>query len=120
VALDGGLAIAVVGTEPGSVPGCGVRDTHDVRVGPIGIVFGVTGGCNNVRLLIIRAAVEGSPLAMCAGDGEVARELDPGSSLNGTVEVLGGAIGVDVGEQVRRLDGVISSARSSEVVRRGD
>ena len=53
-------------------------------------------------------------------DGEVARELDLGSILDGRVQVLGGAIGVDVGEQVRRLDGVIPGTGFGEVVGGGN
>ena len=57
---------------------------------------------------------------MYTGDSEVAGELDLGSIPNGSVQVLGGAIGVDVGEQVRWLDDVITSARFREVVGSGD
>jgi len=46
----------------------------------------------------------------------------PGSTalrktLNSSVEVIGGAIGIDVGEQVRWYDGVFSGTGSSEAVR---
>jgi len=51
-----------------------------------------------------------------AGDGEVTRELDLSNILNSCVEVLGGATSIDVGEEVRRLDGVVSSTRPGEVV----
>ena len=57
---------------------------------------------------------------MGAGDSEVTGELDLCNILNSGVEVLGGATGVDVGEEVRWLDGVVSSTRPGEVVRGGD
>jgi hypothetical protein len=54
------------------------------------------------------------------GVNEVAREFNHSNFLNGGVQVFGGAVDVDIGEEVRRLDGVVSSARSSEVVCSGD
>ena len=57
---------------------------------------------------------------MNAGDGEVTGELDLSNILNSGIEVLGGATSIDVGEEVRWLDGIVSSARSGEVVRGGD
>ena len=69
-----------------------------------------------MSLLGRRAAHVGDPFIVDAGYGEVTRELDLGEILNSGIQVLGGAIGVYVGEQVRRLDGVVSSARLSEVV----
>ena len=53
---------------------------------------------------------------MGAGSGEAARELDLSNILDGGVKVLKSTVGPHVGEEVRRLDGVISSARLSEVV----
>ena len=47
---------------------------------------------------------------MDTGDGEVTSELDLGNVPNSGVEVLGGAIVVDVGEEVRWLDGVLPGA----------
>jgi hypothetical protein len=52
-----------------------------------------------------------------AGDGEVSRELNCSNVLNVGVQVLGGAVSIDVGEQVRRPDGVVSS---SEIETDGD
>ena len=57
---------------------------------------------------------------MDAGDSEVTKELDLSNILNSGIEVLGGATSIDVGEEVRWLDGIVSSARSGEVVRGGD
>jgi len=51
-----------------------------------------------------------------AGDSEIARELNLSSTLNSGEQLLGGAISIDVGEKLRWLDGVVSSASSSEVV----
>jgi len=55
-----------------------------------------------------------------AGDSKVTRELNLSNILDSGVEVLGGAINIDVGEEVRWLDGVVSSTRLSEVIRGGD
>jgi hypothetical protein len=55
-----------------------------------------------------------------AGDSEVTRELNLRRILDSGPEVLGGAVSIDIGEEVRWLDGVVSSARSSEVVRGRD
>ena len=41
---------------------------------------------------------------MDAGDGEVTRKLNLSDIPNRGVGVLGDAVGIDVGEQVRRLD----------------
>jgi hypothetical protein len=53
-------------------------------------------------------------------DSEVTRELDLSNILNSGVEDHGGPISTDVGKVVRWLDGVVSSAGSSEVVCSGD
>jgi len=55
-----------------------------------------------------------------AGDIEVTREFDLNNVLNSGIEVLGGATSIDVGEEIRWLDGVVSSTRPGEVVRGGD
>ena len=56
---------------------------------------------------------------MDAGGREVTREFDLGAVPNSGVEILKGTIVVDNGEAVRRLDGVVSSARLGEVIRLG-
>ena len=56
---------------------------------------------------------------MGTGDGEATREFNLGA-LNVGEHSSGEAIGIDVGEEVRWLDGVVSSASSSEVVCAGD
>ena len=52
-----------------------------------------------------------------AGDGEATRELDLRDMLDGGVDVLGGTVCIEIGEEIRWLDGVGSSARSGKVVR---
>lgn len=99
VALYGALARRGVGTKPGNESGCAARNTRNVGVGVDGIGLGPGGGGVKSRLLVSRAAVETGPLVVGAGDGEVTGELDL-SILNGGVEVLGGAISTDVGEEV--------------------
>jgi len=51
-----------------------------------------------------------------AGDREVTRELDLSGTLDSGVEVLGDAVSTDVGEEVRRFDGIFPGTRLSEVV----
>ena len=58
-----------------------------------------------------RAADETNPLLVNAGYGKGTGEVNLSSILNGGIDVLEGAIGIDVGEQVRRLNGVLSGAR---------
>jgi len=53
-------------------------------------------------------------------DGEVTRELDFNDILNTGVEVLEGAVSIDVGENVRRFDGIISGTRCGKIVCGGD
>ena len=120
VLLDGALARVSVGTEPGVVSERVPRDALNVIVRVAGVFLGVTSRGHGEHPLGIRAACEGFPLVVDAGDGEVARELNPSNILNSGAEVLGGTVGIDVGEQVRWLDGVGSSARSSKVVRSRD
>ena len=57
---------------------------------------------------------------MDAVDSEVAGQLDLRNIFNCGVEGLWVAVSADVGEIIRRLDGVFSGARSSEVVCSGD
>ena len=57
---------------------------------------------------------------MGAGDGEVSGESDLSNILNGGVEVLGGTISINVGEEIRWFDRIVSSARASEVICRGN
>lgn len=56
------------------------------------------------------------------GDGysEIIRELELGGALDSGVQILGGAIGVDVSKEIRRFDGVLSGTRLGEVVRSKD
>lgn len=53
---------------------------------------------------------------MNTGNGEVSREVNIGGILDGGEEVLGSAVSIDIGKEVRWLDRVIASASSSEVV----
>jgi len=120
VVLYGALAVIAVGAEPPSVSGGAARDIRNVGVGFVSIVLGTINGSIDLRLLVGRAAVEAGPFVVGAGDSEVTREFDLRSPLNNGVEMLGGTISVDVDEEVRRLDGIASSTRSSEIVRNGD
>ena len=106
-----------VGTEPGDVSTCAARDMREVREGVSGVNLGGRCGSSEPRLPRRRAANEANPLVVDVGDGKVAREVDLGSIFNRGIHVLEGPIDIDVGEQVRWLDGVLSRARQCKVVR---
>ena len=59
---------------------------------------------------------QGHGVVSAPGDSENTGELNLSDTLNSRVEVLEGTITIDVGEEVQRFDGVVSSTRSSEVV----
>ena len=84
------------------------------------MTLGDSSGVCDPRLHVRRAAIEANPLLMNAGDGKGTSEVNPSSILNGGIDVLEGPISIDVGEQVRWLDGVLSRTRQSEVVRSGN
>ena len=117
--LDGARVRRGVGTEPGSVPGLAAGETHHVGVGIGSIILGVGSGGVELRLPGRRATDEGGPLSVGTGDGEATREFNL-SVPNVGDQFPGGAIGIDVGEEVRWVDGVVSRASSSEVVCAGD
>ena len=122
--LDNILAMIGISTEPGKVSGRAAPgpDTHTLKVLECidGIFLGVISGDVKLRLVGLRAAGKGSPLIVDAGDGEVARQLDLSHILDSRIEILESAISTYVGEGVRWLDGVGSSARLSEIVRSGN
>ena len=119
--LDDGLEERAGVTEPGSESGFGTRDSDHVREGVGSIVLSVGGGGVELRLLSCRAVGKEGPLVVdTGGDSEVTRDVNLGSIPDGGEEVLGGAIGIDVGEEVRWLDGIASGASFGEAVRAGD
>ena len=121
--LDGVLVICIGCTEPGIIPpraAHALRHTQKVRVRLAGIVLGIGSGVVNRSLPVRHAAVVVSPFVVDAGDSEGTGEVDLSNGLNCGVQVFGRAICIDVGEQVRRLDGIVSSPTFSEVVRGGD
>ena len=119
VVLDSALARRVVDTEPESVSGCAARDPLEVRVSFIDIFLGYGSGGGKRQPIARSAAGVGIPLVVGAGDCETTGELDFSNILNSRVEVLECATNINVGEEVRRFDGVISSTRSSEIIRGG-
>jgi len=119
--FDSAPANSAVGAEPGPVPARVARHTLNLRVGFAGVGLGTINGVFKEHLFEPSAVHEGHiPFVMDAGDSEVARELNPCNILNSGAEVLWGAASIDVSEQVRWLDGVVSSAGSGEVVRSRD
>ena len=116
VALDGVLTRRVVRTEPGGVSRLAAQDAAEVRIGVDDIGLGGASGRVDLGLHGWRAAIEGSPLAVGANDSEVSRQPNAGGILDICEEVLGGAVGIDIGEEVRRFDGVTPGTSSSEVV----
>ena len=97
VVLDGVLASCNVGTEPGVVSRGAAIDSLNVSVGVVGIGLGVRGGGVEHHLLV-RRATEENPLVVDARDGKSTREVNLSSILNGGMEMLEGAVGIDVGE----------------------
>ena len=120
MAHDGALARTGVYTKPRSVSGPAARDIQKVREGITGICLSMSSGGPDLHLHLRRTADGNEPPVVGTGDSEVARELDLGDILNCGVEVVGGAISIDVGEEVGWLDEVVSSAGLSEVVRGRD
>ena len=116
VGIDLGREITLVGTEPGGVSGGGARDTKHVRGGVPSKGLGTTNGRDYLRLLVGRAVLERRPFVVGAGGREVTGELDLSGIPNSGGDVLEGSIVVDNGEEVRWLDGVLSSAGLGEVV----
>ena len=114
------LARIKEGTEPSGVARPAGRDTRKVRVAVIGISLGVRRGTYDQRLPGRSAVDVANPLVVDTGDGEATGEVNLSSVLNGGIDILDGAINIDVGEQVRWLDGVLSRSRQSEVVRSGN
>jgi len=120
VVLDSALPSRVVGTEPASVPGRTARDTRNVSEGFGSIGLGTSSRGVELRLLGGRTAVEAGPLDKGAGNCEGAGEVHLSNIPDSSVEVPGGAVGINVGEEGRWPDGVIPGPRLSEVVRSGD
>ena len=58
--------------------------------------------------------------ALDAGDSEATEEFNLSNILDNRIEGLGDAVRIDVGEEIRWLDGVVSNTRSGEVVRGGN
>ena len=120
VVLDSVLPSSVVDTEPASVSGSAALHTRNIAVGIKSIHLSPVGCGNKLRLLGRRAAVEVGPLVVGAGNCEGTGELNFSNTPNSGVEDLGGTVGVDIGEEGRWPDGIVSRSRSSEVVRSGD
>jgi hypothetical protein len=98
--LDGGDARSVVGAEPVSVPVRAARDAHSISVGVESEALGASSRAVELRLHGRRTAVEAGSFFVDAGDGEVTKELNRSSILNSGVQVLGGAVSINVGEEV--------------------
>jgi hypothetical protein len=95
---DSALAMTNGYTKPRSVSGTAVRGIHKVREGFTGICLSTSSGSPELELHLRRAADGGEPPVVGTGDSEVARKVHLSNVLNCGVEVVGGAIGVDVGE----------------------
>ena len=120
MAHDGALARASIYTKPRSVSGPAARDIQKVREGIAGICLSMSSGDPDLHLHLRRTADGDKPPIVGTGDSKVAREVHLSNILNCGVEVVGGAISIDVGEEVGWLDEVVSSAGLSEVVRGRD
>ena len=121
VVLDDFLARDGVRTEPVTISNRSEPERFEVIVGFFSIEIGAESGFRDSQLLVSPAfVVPGFQVALVVdmpGDCENPGELDLSDILNNRVEVLEAAISIDVGEQIRWFDGVVSSTRSSEIVR---
>jgi len=105
---------AIEWTEPGSPPGRGIVKVHSSEE-----IDGVldTSLCRHIgandRELLVKPAVPHltSPPIEDTGDSKVTREPNLCNILNGGVEDFEGAIRIDVSEEARWLDGVVSGTR---------
>ena len=120
VVLNSVLPGRVVCTKPASIAGRPARDARNVREGIGGKVLGIGSSGVELRLLGGRTTVEAGPLGEGAGNCEGAGQLHLSDIPNSSVEVLDGTVGIDVGEEGRWPDRIISSSGLSEVVRSGD
>ena len=96
--LDGRRASSVMCTEPAFVCGLGTSGLK-VTDGRGDILPGRPKGAKKAFPLGERAGLEYG-LMQRMGSGEITGELDVGHILNIRVEVLGGAIGIGVGEEI--------------------
>ena len=55
-----------------------------------------------------------------AGDSEATKEFNLSNILDNRIEGLGDAFRIDIDEEIRWLDGIVSSTRSGEVLRGGN
>lgn len=98
--IQGGhLAAGVVATEPCRISGRVVSEKSQVIEGSSGETLGYLDGVHNHIVLIVVAAMKEGPLSVdLPGDRDwgITGKLDLGSVFNGGVQVLGGAISVDV------------------------
>ena len=83
----------------------------------VGKSLGVRSDSGELKLPDRRAPDEPNPLLVDVGDPEGTREVNLSRILNGGIYLLERTISIDVGEQVRWLDGVLPGAGQSEVVR---
>ena len=117
---DSLLARLSVRTEPVRVSGCGRCDRFEVEIGILNIIITPDGGFEDTLRLAPCAVSEHDALPSAIGtpgDSEVSGELYLSNTFYSCVEVLEGTASTDVREEVRRFDGVASSARASEIVR---
>lgn len=115
------LAGGIEWAEPGLESVRAFRESLDVIVGRIDDILGCISGSKNIIPLARIAECECSPLVMdMPGDGELTKELDLSDTVDSGIQVLEGAISIDVSEEIRRCDGVVSGAGLSEVVCDGD
>jgi len=82
--------------------------------------LGIDSREENLFHLVKRALLHATSFIEDTGDNKVTGESNLGNIPNSGIEVFGGAINTDVGEEVCWLDGVVSGTRSSEVVCGGD
>ena len=118
-----------VWTEPPLVSDCppilvAFLEIPNTGAGTLGIFLGGSKDRFDILHLPGRASLVSRemppPVVDIPGGGERTRELNVDNPLNGSMQVLRGVIGIDVGEVVCQFDRVVSAARLNEAVRSED
>ena len=116
--MHGTVAFSAPATEPIHVSLCAPWGALNVIVGLGDNTLGFQSGLlKDFPLAGPAMNVGGSLFGGGTGDREITREPDICDTLNSGVEVLGGAISINVGEETRWLDGVVPWTRLGKVIR---
>jgi len=118
---DAELVARIAWTKPASPPERGILYVHQTKENHRSQDKCLRFNNGRIDRLLphLRTAPECPPIEG-TGDNRVTSEPNLGNILNGGVEVFEGATIIEVSEEARWLDGVVSGTRYSEVVCGGD